>query len=56
MSRARPAKSGIAKTFIAHSLELRASPAWRALPDNARRVLDRLEWNTCSMPGIATAP
>src|SRR5829696_1304072 len=43
MSRARPAKSVIAKTFIAHSLELRTSPAWRALPDNARRVLDRLE-------------
>ena len=31
------------KNFVAHSRELRESPAWRALPDNARRLLDRLE-------------
>ena len=31
------------EAFVAHSLDLRRSPAWRALPNNARRVLDRLE-------------
>jgi hypothetical protein len=35
--------NSILKNFIAHSREFRESPAWRALPDNARRVLDRLE-------------
>ena len=29
--------------FILHTLEMRQSPAWVCLPDNARRVLDRLE-------------
>jgi hypothetical protein len=29
--------------FVLHSLEMRESAAWRALSDNARRVLDRLE-------------
>lgn len=29
--------------FVLHSLEMRESPAWRALSDTARRVLDRLE-------------
>jgi hypothetical protein len=37
------AGNSIAPNFIAHSRVMRASPAWRALPDNARRVLDRLE-------------
>jgi hypothetical protein len=32
-----------ADLYVAHSLEMRASPAWRGLPDDARRVLDRLE-------------
>src|SRR3954449_10496727 len=31
------------EAFVVHPLELRRSPAWRALPNNARRVLDRLE-------------
>lgn len=31
------------EAFVVHPLELRRSPAWRALPDNGRRVLDRLE-------------
>ena len=26
-----------------HRLDMKASPAWRVLPDNARRLLDRLE-------------
>ena len=30
-------------TFVMHSLEMRESPAWRHLPDKARRLLDRLE-------------
>lgn len=34
---------GIHGPFVAHSLEMRQSPAWRALPDDARRVLDLLE-------------
>jgi hypothetical protein len=42
MTRQRKNNS-IAGQFIAHSRELRESPAWAALPDNARRVLDRLE-------------
>ena len=29
--------------FIKHSLAMRESPAWRHLPDHARRVLDRIE-------------
>jgi hypothetical protein len=29
--------------FIGHTLDLRKSAAWQALPDKARRVLDRLE-------------
>ena len=33
----------IGGAFIPHTLEMRRSPAWRALPDIARRVLDRLE-------------
>jgi hypothetical protein len=31
------------RPFVMHDLQLRESPAWRALPDNARRALDRLE-------------
>lgn len=30
-------------SFVVHSLVMRQSAAWRALPDHARRVLDRLE-------------
>jgi hypothetical protein len=36
-------KPSIAGAFIPHTLEMRQSPAWRALPDVDRRVLDRLE-------------
>jgi hypothetical protein len=43
MSRTGRKRSAIAGAFVAHSLEMRSSPAWMALPDNARRVLDRLE-------------
>ena len=39
----RKRSNSIAGPFIAHPLVLRDSPAWRHLPDNARRVLDRLE-------------
>jgi hypothetical protein len=42
MSKRRNVNS-ILKNFIAHAREFRESPAWGALPDNARRVLDRLE-------------
>lgn len=35
--------SKIAGQFIAHRVEMRTSPAWRALSFDARRVLDRLE-------------
>jgi hypothetical protein len=40
-SRHKPNK--IAEQFIAHTREMRESIAWRYLPDNARRILDRLE-------------
>jgi hypothetical protein len=44
MSRNRKRRSiGLDGPFVTHSLEMRRSPAWNALPDNARRVLDRLE-------------
>src|SRR5215207_11211757 len=43
MSRTRRKNNQISGQFVAHSRELRESAAWRALPDNARRVLDRLE-------------
>src|SRR5215212_11907533 len=37
-------KNGVfAGAFVAHSLEMRLSLAWRHLPDDARRVLDCLE-------------
>jgi hypothetical protein len=36
-------RNSIVGAFVTHSKELRESPAWAALPDNARRVLDRLE-------------
>jgi hypothetical protein len=35
--------SGAHEAFVMHSLAMRESPAWNALPDNARRILDRLE-------------
>lgn len=43
--------SKIGGAFIAHSLEMRRSLAWRSLPDNARRVLDRLELEHMSKGG-----
>jgi hypothetical protein len=36
-------RNRIGEQFIAHRLTMRESIAWNALPDNARRVLDRLE-------------
>jgi hypothetical protein len=40
---AKRKRNYIAESWVAHSREMRESPAWRFLPDNARRVLDRLE-------------
>jgi DNA-binding transcriptional MocR family regulator len=40
-SRRKPNK--LNSNWIAHTREMRESFAWRYLPDNARRVLDRLE-------------
>lgn len=39
----RNSRNKLTEQFIAHSREMRESPAWRYLPDNARRILDRLE-------------
>ncbi|MBS7702668.1 hypothetical protein [Chelatococcus asaccharovorans] len=39
----RRRKNAIGSAFIAHKKEMRESFAWRYLPDNARRILDRLE-------------
>jgi hypothetical protein len=36
-------RNRIGESFIAHPKSMRESWAWRLLPDNARRVLDRLE-------------
>ena len=36
-------RNWIGEQFIAHRRDMRESAAWRFLPDNARRVLDRLE-------------
>jgi hypothetical protein len=36
-------KNFIGEQFISHPRSMRESTAWRFLPDNARRVLDRLE-------------
>jgi hypothetical protein len=36
-------KLNLTGPFVLHSLEMRESPAWRALSDNARRILDRVE-------------
>jgi hypothetical protein len=33
----------LARTFISHGHDMRISPAWQCLPDQARRILDRLE-------------
>jgi hypothetical protein len=43
MSKTRRKNNVIAGQFVAHPREMRESPAWMALPDKARRVLDRLE-------------
>jgi hypothetical protein len=40
---ARRHKLNLTGPFVLHSLEMRESPAWRALSDNARRILDRIE-------------
>ncbi len=42
MSRKRK-RNSFNGAFVGHLLEMRESPAWAALPDNARRILDRLE-------------
>ena len=39
----RRRRNRIAEQFVYHTRKMRESPAWRALPNNARRVLDRLE-------------
>lgn len=39
----RHRKNSIAENFVTHRRIMRESPAWQALPDNARRVLDRIE-------------
>jgi len=43
MSGTRRKNNSIRGQFVAHARELRESWAWLALPDNGRRILDRLE-------------
>lgn len=43
MSKPKRKGNSIAGAFVPHSLTMLTSPAWRALPDNARRILERLE-------------
>ena len=45
MSKPKPkSESAIGDQFVAHTLERMKSPAWRHLPDKARRLLDRIEF------------
>jgi hypothetical protein len=39
----RRARNSIGECWIAHTKDMRESLAWQLLPDNARRILDRLE-------------
>lgn len=39
----RDRRASIKGAWVFHRHEMRLSPAWRALPNNARRVLDKLE-------------
>lgn len=41
----------IPSQFIAHTVEMRKSPAWRALSFDARKVLDRLELENSAHAG-----
>lgn len=41
----------INEAFVVHRRTMRLSPAWQALPDNARRVLDRVELEHMSHGG-----
>jgi hypothetical protein len=43
MSNSKRKRNSILEAFVTHPLSLRLSPAWQALPNNARRILDRLE-------------
>lgn len=43
----------ITEGFVKHTRSMRISPAWEALPDNARRVLDRLEREHMDQGGSA---
>jgi hypothetical protein len=38
-----PRRNLTSEQFISHTREMRESAAWRALPNNARRVVERLE-------------
>ena len=42
-TRRRLQRNTLTAAWVAHSRDLRESVAWACLPDNARRVLDRLE-------------
>lgn len=46
-------RNKVAETFVAHSKEMRESPAWRAIPDTAKRVLERLELEHMRHAGTA---
>lgn len=46
-------KGAIVGAFVAHPLELRRSPAWRALSDEGRRLLARLELEHMEHGGAA---
>lgn len=43
MSKRSRSEFSIGVSWVHHSRDMRESPAWRALPDEGRRVLDRLE-------------
>jgi hypothetical protein len=39
----KPERAAVQNRYVTHTNRMRHSPAWRGLPHNARRVLDRLE-------------
>ena len=43
MRSGKQGKLRFAGSWVSHRLTMKESAAWRALPDNARRLLDRLE-------------
>jgi hypothetical protein len=53
MNPRRKKAQSLGRSWIAHTRAMRESIAWRMLPDNARRILDRLELEHMHQGGAA---